>query len=205
MIQANILVDKDGTPRIAGFGSGYILPHSVGKTAKMRTERHFRNRTPEPTRPGISPHAINATPPTKSNDVYAFGTVAFEVRTGPFGRYFLVRLLGADTYGATTSVLRVTRNRGKVLGAEWPQTITTRPPRCHKLCLGDDPELLEPSGVEAYANREGSYSFGGGAKPDLPSKRLKNVLERNVVSLLTVVGGNSVVCSHVQLLYTIYM
>jgi len=171
VVQANILVDKDGTPRIAGFGNGHILPRSAGKTASTRTERHFRNRTPEPTRPGISLHVINATPPTKSNDVYAFGAVAFEVRTGPFGRYCSVRSLCADTYGATTSVLRVARNRGKILGAERPQTITTRP--CLGPSLASDSELLEPSGVKAHANRGGGCSLGGGAKSGLPSKRLK--------------------------------
>ncbi|KAF9645215.1 kinase-like protein [Thelephora ganbajun] len=80
----NILVDKDGTVRIAGLGNAYVLPHSPAWTADSRTntDRLCRGRAPELARPGMSPSVPDSTHPTKASDMYAFGVMAFEILTG---------------------------------------------------------------------------------------------------------------------------
>lgn len=74
--QANILVDKDGTARIAGLGNAYILPHSAARTMEGRA--------------------------AKASDVHAFGVVAYEVWTGSFVRRS-IRLLEAGFCGQGSS------------------------------------------------------------------------------------------------------
>ena len=74
--QSNILVDKDGTPRIAGLGNAFILPQG-----KMSTDRLSRSRAPELAGLGASSNLANPTHPTKASDMYAFGVMAFEVWT----------------------------------------------------------------------------------------------------------------------------
>ena len=49
--QVNILVDKDGTARIAGLGNATILPHPMAEAGRS----------------------------ARANDVYAIGVIAYEV------------------------------------------------------------------------------------------------------------------------------
>lgn len=42
------------------------------------------SNVPELTGPGIPLNVINSSYPTKSSDIYNFGVIAFEVRTGTF-------------------------------------------------------------------------------------------------------------------------
>jgi len=85
MFQTNILVDKEGTPQIAGLGSASTLSHSSGWTTGDRasSDRLSRNRAPEMIQPGVA----QSTHPTKSSDMYAFGIMAWEVRSNSFVRY----------------------------------------------------------------------------------------------------------------------
>ena len=99
--QMNILIDRNGTPRIAGLGNGYILPHSAGKAESTTAERVSRNCPPESTWPGVSPRITGATHPTKAGDVYAFSVMAFEVRKSSSTRHFPAHLLGAGSDRAT--------------------------------------------------------------------------------------------------------
>lgn len=90
--QTNILVDKDGTPRIASLESAYILPHPtalVVEDSKAVTDRIFRSLAPEFSGPGLSSDTADHTHSTKASDMYAFGVMAFEVRTGSFVWYSL--------------------------------------------------------------------------------------------------------------------
>ena len=81
--QANILVDKDGAPRIGGFGNAFILPNPTARTAedRMGTNGLSRACAPELTVPGTSRDVTDPTPRTKASDMYAFGVMAFEVWT----------------------------------------------------------------------------------------------------------------------------
>ena len=80
--QGNIIVDKDGTPRIAGLSNASILPRSITWTEDSRTstDRLFRSCAPELIWPGVSPNLTNPIYPTKASDIYAFGVIAWEVR-----------------------------------------------------------------------------------------------------------------------------
>ena len=91
MSQTNVLVNKDGTPRLAGLGNAHILSNS---TTWMMEGRAGADRThaPELTVPGVSSSGTEATHPTKASDMYAFGVMAFEVRIDFSERYFPVSL-----------------------------------------------------------------------------------------------------------------
>jgi len=84
--QVNILVDKFGTVHISGLGNAYILPQSTDQTAEGGTspDRLSRSRAPELTGLGVSPNAADIIHPTKASDMYAFGVMSWEVRTGFF-------------------------------------------------------------------------------------------------------------------------
>ena len=81
--QANILVDKDGAPRIGGLGNAFILPNPAARTAedRMGTNRLSCACAPELIVPGTSWDATDPKPRTKASDMYAFGVMAFEVWT----------------------------------------------------------------------------------------------------------------------------
>jgi len=84
--QANILVDKDGTPHIGGLGNVRIPPHSTVRD-EMGTIKVCRSCAPELARPGMSPNSDDPTHPTKPTDMYAFGVTAWEVRKYQFVLY----------------------------------------------------------------------------------------------------------------------
>lgn len=78
--QANILVGEEGTVRIAGLGNASILSHPTVE-GKAGTDRLSRGNAPEMAWPGVPPNLTDPTRPTKVSDMYAFGVVAWEVRT----------------------------------------------------------------------------------------------------------------------------
>jgi len=82
--QANILVDKDGTPHIAGLSNASILPHSTVEGARTSADRLSRRRAPELIWPGTSPNANDPTHPTDASDMYAFAVMAWEVCADSF-------------------------------------------------------------------------------------------------------------------------
>jgi len=94
LIQANILVNKDSTPRISGLGNAYVLPHAAAWTVEGRTSNHrlSRCRAPELAGLGMSPNVTDAAHPTKASDMYAFGVMAWEVRIDSFEWHFLSSL-----------------------------------------------------------------------------------------------------------------
>ena len=85
MSQPNILLDKDGTPRISGLGNVYIHPHSAAWVAEgvAGTDQPV-SRTRAVAGLGLSPNATDFTQPTKTGDMYSFGVLAFEVRKNAF-------------------------------------------------------------------------------------------------------------------------
>ena len=94
--QRNILVDKDGTLRIAGLGNAYILPHSTAFEAEcgVGTGGLPRGRI-ELAWSEMTSNVTDSTQPTKANDMYSFGVMAFEVRTNSF-EWYLHALLTQD-------------------------------------------------------------------------------------------------------------
>ncbi|KAF9789884.1 kinase-like domain-containing protein [Thelephora terrestris] len=80
---ANILVDKDGTPRIAGLGNVRIPSHSTARAAESEIgiDRLGRSRVEPPL--ALSPNVTGPTQPTEASEMYyAFGVMAFEILTG---------------------------------------------------------------------------------------------------------------------------
>ena len=75
--QDNILVDLDGTTRIAGLGSALILGHTT-VSPEMSVRWPFRGSAPglmHPEELGLS-HPQNS----KASDMYSFGVLAWEAR-----------------------------------------------------------------------------------------------------------------------------
>lgn len=70
-------MDLNGTARIAGLGSAYILGHATAQP-ETKVKEPCRRSAPELMHPeefGLSyPHT------TKASDIYAFGVLAWEVR-----------------------------------------------------------------------------------------------------------------------------
>jgi len=83
--QVNILVDKNGIPRITGLGNATVLPSagSATKTERGRAsaDQLSRYHAPEITWPGTPLDPTGPMRPTKASDMYAFGVMAGEVRT----------------------------------------------------------------------------------------------------------------------------
>ena len=78
--QTNVLVDSDGTPRIAGLGSALI--QSSGPVALSEGSFELtRCSAPEL----VNPDAFGLPGPqtTKASDMYAFGVLAYEVKHLP--------------------------------------------------------------------------------------------------------------------------
>lgn len=101
MSQVNILVDKNGTPKIAGLGSASFLPHSAAWGGGTSGDRLSRGRAPEITWPGVPPGLTDSTHSTKASDMYAFGVMTWEVRIAPFVRRYSVRSIDAGLHGPT--------------------------------------------------------------------------------------------------------
>jgi len=76
--QENILVGPDGTPRITGFGSCFVIsrPDLWSDTDVAGTNRGSAPELMRSPRPGK-----NATKIKKESDMYAFGMLAWEVGT----------------------------------------------------------------------------------------------------------------------------
>jgi len=68
----------------------------------MWAGRYRHSRAPELVDPGTSPNATVPTHSTKAGNMYDFGIMAFEVRTGTFAWYRSVRSLKTGSYGATS-------------------------------------------------------------------------------------------------------
>ena len=157
----NILVDKDGTPRIAGLGNAYILSRSIvweseGGTSTGRLSRSPRSGS---TWREISSNATSVTHPTKAGDMLAFGFAAFEVQTGSFAWYFQFAhsrqilvgqppFFGMTKIAATYSVLNGDRpprpNHHEVSDLMWQMTESCwNPVTSRRMVIEEAATLLE--------------------------------------------------------------
>ena len=120
LCQTNVLVDKDGTPQISGFGNASILPRSTRGTigGGASTDQFFRNRAPEMTRPGVSLDGADPMHPTKACDMYAFGVMTWEVWTDTLFDVVLFAQLETGPHG-TATVLRDDGDCNSVFDAKW--------------------------------------------------------------------------------------
>lgn len=99
--QANILVDKHGTPRISGFSNVSILPHSTAWEAEGGADINWLGPSHvEFAGLGLSPNATGSTQPAESSDMYyAFGVMAFEVQMDSLNVIYAVRSLETGSHG----------------------------------------------------------------------------------------------------------
>lgn len=105
--QANILVDKHGTPRISGLSNVSILPHPTawGAEGGVDINRLGPSRV-ELAGLGLSPNATGSTQPAEPSDMYyAFSVMAFEVQMDSLGVIYAVRSLETGSHGIS-SLLR---------------------------------------------------------------------------------------------------
>jgi len=102
--QANILVDKGGTPRIGGLGNAFTLLNfpARGVEGRMGINRLSCACAPELTAPGASPDVTDSKPRTKASDMYAFGIVTFEVWKDTVAWYCPARSLETGSHGTAT-------------------------------------------------------------------------------------------------------
>jgi len=73
--QTNVLVDSEGTPRIAGLGSA--IPEFPSVTCSEVPGVLTRSSAPELMDPGA--FGLPSARPTKASDVYAFGVLVYQV------------------------------------------------------------------------------------------------------------------------------
>lgn len=76
--QVNVLVDLDGTARIAGLGSALIIGNTTPLSEEMSAEWLFRGSAPELMYP--QEFGLSCPRNSKPGDVYAFGVLAWEAR-----------------------------------------------------------------------------------------------------------------------------
>ena len=102
--QANVLVDKDGAPRIGGLSNAFILPNPAARKVEGRigTNRLSCACAPELTALGVSPDVADPKPRTKASDMYAFGVMTFEVWTDTAAWYCSARSLETGSHWTTT-------------------------------------------------------------------------------------------------------
>ena len=120
--QANILVDNDGIPHIAGLGNAHILPHSTPWALKdgAVVDQLSYDSPPELTWSGTFSNLTDV--PTKAYNMYAFGVMAYEVRADS--------LWHCSTHSLKTAphgkdpILWDDGNRGKPLDVERIETTT---------------------------------------------------------------------------------
>ena len=74
--QPNVVVESDGTPRIGGLGSAFVQSSSPPAWSEDPPEQ-TRYSAPELVNPGA--FGLQRAQITESSDVYAFGTLAYEV------------------------------------------------------------------------------------------------------------------------------
>ena len=80
-LQMNVLVDSEGTPRIAGLGSASVDLQSCPEAWSEGPHELTRCRAPEL----VNPEGFGLSKPqtTKASDVYALGVLAYQVKRAP--------------------------------------------------------------------------------------------------------------------------
>lgn len=128
------MVDKDGTPQIAGLGNTSIIPHSAAWTVDDRTsaDRLSHGCAPELAWPPKPSDLTGPVHPTVVDDMYAFGVMAWEVRkhlnsSGIFQSAHSRQVLtGRPPFSEMTDI-----------AAKYLMFNGTRPPRPHHGAISD--------------------------------------------------------------------
>jgi hypothetical protein len=111
-----VLVDSNGTTRIAGFGSASIFSTLPSPGDEVSINQSALNCAPEPTSAQVAEVALGSPLLAKASDVYYFGIMAWKVWMDSFVHRCSVHSLEIDSRW-TTPVLWNGRDCGNPLGA----------------------------------------------------------------------------------------
>lgn len=150
--QNNILVDLDGTARIAGLGSAHIPSQNHHTWSEIDAELLFYGTAPELVRPHPLESRIRT---TKESDVYAFALLTWEVSYFPatLCRTF-AKLCKSTAFCRTGPFLGCTSVGGDLFTGERYSAGSTSPPRTLRSSLEHDTGMLARRPISSYINQK---------------------------------------------------
>jgi hypothetical protein len=148
--QNNILVDLDGSARVAGLGSAFVPSQHHPTWSGMDAELLFYGAAPELVR--LQPPASIRT--TKESDVYAFALLAWEVSFLPPALFrTFVKPCKSTAFCRTGPFLGYAPAGSNPLAGNRCSTASTSALRTIGSNLGGDPTMLARQSMLSYANQ----------------------------------------------------